>query len=151
GFRLAPRLNAPGRLGDAAPALELLLAPDRASADGLASVCEQANARRQLLQQEVLAAAIAQVEQGEAGEAGILVAAEGWHPGVVGIVAAKLVDRFCRPAAVLAGEAGVFRGSVRAARGLHAQRALGACAAHLVRYGGHEGAAGLTALASELP
>jgi single-stranded-DNA-specific exonuclease len=148
-FRLAPRLNAPGRLGDATPALDLLLA-DAASAALAADACDQANAKRQELQRAMLEEAIAICDSGAAGESALLVAREGWHPGVVGIVAAKLSERYGLPAAVLAGENGIYRGSVRSVPGLHATHALASARAHLVRYGGHEGAAGLTVRAEEL-
>jgi len=80
----------------------------------------------------------------------LVVAGSGWHPGVVGIVAAKLVDRFGCPAAVLAGDGACYRGSVRAVPGFHAQRALAACSDLLERWGGHEGAAGLTVRKDQL-
>src|SRR5262249_29026954 len=84
------------------------------------------------------------------GGAALVVAGEGWHPGVVGIVAAKLVERFHRPVAVLAGCADGFRGSVRAVSGFHAQRSLLRCQEHLDKFGGHAGAAGLTVSADRL-
>jgi single-stranded-DNA-specific exonuclease len=150
GFRIAPRLNAPGRLGDAEPALRLLLAQDASQGDVAAAECEAANQRRQDIQKTVLEEAVAAVERGEAGASALVVAGQSWHPGVVGIVAAKLVERYGRPAAVLAGDGRVYRGSVRSLGGFHAQRALARCSEHLERYGGHEGAAGLTVSAERL-
>ena len=151
GFRIGPRLNAPGRLGDAEAALRLLLAEDFTRAAAAVDECEEANLRRQEIQQRVLTEAIAAVDAGQGGETALLVAGETWHPGVVGIVAAKLVERYGRPAAVLAGDgAGAYRGSVRSVPGFHAQRTLLACQEHLVRHGGHEGAAGLTVQAERL-
>ena len=148
-LRIAPRLNAPGRLGDAAPALALLLA-DATNADERAAACEAANVERRLVQERVAAEAMQQAEAQPDGV--IVVAGAGWHAGVVGIVAAKLVDRFARPSLVIAldaaGRTGV--GSARTVPGFHLHRALHGCADLLVRYGGHAAAAGLTIDAEHL-
>ena len=152
-LRLAPRLNAPGRLGDAAPALALLLA-DAGNAEARAAACEAANVERRAVQERVLAEALAQAEaQAAASPSGVLVVAgAGWHAGVVGIVAAKLVDRFARPSLVVALDAAgaVGVGSARTVAGFHLQRAFVGCADLLVRYGGHAAAAGLTIEARHL-
>jgi len=144
-WRLGPRLNAPGRLGDAEPALRLLMAGDAAQAAAEVEVLESCNQRRRELQEKVVAEALADAEL-QAHRAAILVAREGWHPGVVGIVAAKLVEKYGRPVAVVALDAatGQGRGSVRTSGGVDVYRALAACSAELVRYGGHAAAAGLT-------
>lgn len=142
-WKLAPRLNAPGRLGDAAPALELLLAgADEATAR--AQALEEVNQRRRALQDQMVEEALAAA--GDDPGPAIVVASERWAPGVVGIVAAKLVDRFARPAFVIAVDpvTGVGRGSARSAGGVDLYRALGQCAPLLERWGGHAAAAGLT-------
>ena len=145
GMRLGPRLNAPGRLGSAALALELLLAPDAATATALAAQCEEANKKRRGVQDKVFAEALPQAEAAvRAGASMLVVWGVGWHPGVVGIVAAKLVDRFARPAAVIAVDGDTGRGSLRSVRGFHLHRALTQVEALLVRFGGHAAAAGLT-------
>jgi single-stranded-DNA-specific exonuclease len=144
GLRIGPRLNAPGRLGDAQLALDLLLASDAAEARALAAACEQANVRRRDVQERVLKQAIAEVEARRADRAALVVAGEGWHPGVVGIVAAKLVDRYARPAVVIALDGTEGRGSARTVPGVDLYRALEACGDLLVRFGGHAAAAGLT-------
>ncbi len=151
-WKLAPRLNAPGRLGDAAPALELLLAPDLYEAQLAAARCEEANVRRRELQDKMFAEALLDAQE-LSDQAAILVAREGWHPGVAGIVAAKLVDRFRKPAAVIALDAakGEGRGSLRTVSGFDLYRALEACGEHLVRYGGHAQAAGLTVATASVP
>jgi single-stranded-DNA-specific exonuclease len=141
-LRLAPRLNAPGRLGDAQPALDLLLAEDDTQAAARGQICETANQRRRELQNLVLTEAMAQAEQQH--EPVIVTAGQGWHPGVVGIVAAKLVDRFARPSLVIALEGDTGRGSARTAGRFHFYRALHACEDLLIRHGGHAAAAGLT-------
>lgn len=150
GWKLAPRLNAPGRLGDAQPALELLLA-DAARAHEAAAALESANVARRGVQDEVLAAAIRALGDGDPGPA-VVIAGEGWPSGVVGIVAAKLVERYRRPAFVIAVDpaTGVGRGSARSYGGVDLYRALGACAPMLERFGGHAAAAGLTVRASEV-
>ncbi len=151
GFRLGPRLNAPGRLGDARLGLDLLLAPDASHAVATAYALEEVNARRRTLTDVVLAAALAQVEALPSLPAALVVAGEGWAPGVVGIVAAKLVERFAVPAAVIALDGAQGRGSVRTVVGVDLYRALAVCAPHLVRWGGHAAAAGLTVATDELP
>jgi single-stranded-DNA-specific exonuclease len=142
GLRLSPRLNAPGRLGDAQPALDLLLAEDDAVAETRAAACEAANLERRAVQERVLVEALAQAESQPDGV--IVVAGQGWHPGVVGIVAAKLVDRFARPALVIALDGDVGRGSARTVANFHLHQALRGSEDLLVRYGGHAAAAGLT-------
>jgi single-stranded-DNA-specific exonuclease len=148
-FRLAPRLNAPGRLGDATPALGVLLEPDLMRARALAAECDAANRSRQVLQESVYAAAVADLDRRPPGPV-VVVAGQGWHPGVVGIVAAKLVDRYGVPAAVIALDGAVGRGSARTVPGFHLYEALRACAPHLVRYGGHAAAAGMTVEATQV-
>lgn len=143
-FRLAPRINAAGRLSQPHLAIELFLAEDLDDARRLAQLLDEANTERRRIEQGVTAAAIAVAEQQMAScnPPAIVVAGAGWHLGVIGIVAARLVDRFQRPALVvgLDGERG--RGSGRAPPGVDLFAALGAAAAHLERFGGHAAAAG---------
>jgi single-stranded-DNA-specific exonuclease len=145
GWKLSPRLNAPGRLGDAAPALSLLLSRDAAEAAGWAARIEEYNDRRRDAQTAVCAEAEA-LAQAQAGEPALVVAGDGWPSGIVGIVAAKLVEEFGKPAFVIAVDpaTGQGRGSARSAAGVNLYDALHACAGALERYGGHAGAAGLT-------
>jgi len=145
GWKIAPRLNAPGRLGDAEPALALLLAEDRASAESAADALERANAERRSEQERVTAEALASLGSRDPGPA-VVVAQTGWPSGVVGIVAARLVDIYRRPAFVIALDAasGLGRGSARTAGEIDLYRALEEASPHLVRYGGHSAAAGLT-------
>lgn len=149
-WKLAPRLNAPGRLGDAAPALELLLAGGEEAA-ARAQALEATNQRRRELQDRMVEEALAMVDTGADPGPAVVVASDQWAPGVVGIVAAKLVDRYQRPAFVLAVDAasGVARGSARSAGGVDLYRALGQCAPMLERWGGHAAAAGLTVRAAD--
>jgi single-stranded-DNA-specific exonuclease len=151
-FRLTPRLNAAGRLGDAQLALDLLLAGE-ADAERLADALEDQNTERQRVQElvwkEALAQATAQVEEDAAPA--VVVGAEGWHSGVVGIIAARLVDRFARPAIAIGFRDGEGRGSARTVSGVNLFDALGRCARHLTKFGGHASAAGMSLLIGELP
>ena len=150
-FRLTPRLNAAGRLGEAQLALDLLLADD-ADAERLAAELDDQNTERQRVQElvwkEALALATEQVEVD--GAPAIVVGAEGWHPGVVGIIAARLVDRFARPAIAIGFRDGAGRGSARTVPGVNLFDALAACAGHLTKFGGHAGAAGMSMAIGDL-
>lgn len=145
-FGLAPRLNAAGRLDHASPALELLLTRDMTQARLLAGELDKTNRQRQRLEQGILAQALDMVEQSpQLGEAACLVlAAEGWHRGVLGIVASRLTDRFNRPALLLSLENGKAVGSGRSVEGFHFQKALARLEGMLTHYGGHSQAVGLT-------
>jgi len=145
-WKLAPRINAPGRLGAAEPALSLLLA-DAETAAARAGVLEEANVQRRALQERVLAEALERV--GDDPGPAIVLAGEGWPSGIVGIIAAKLVDRYQRPAFVVGidPESGIGRGSARTAGNVDLYRALAEVArTHgcLDRFGGHAAAAGFT-------
>ncbi len=150
GFRLGPRLNAAGRLGTAQAALELLTTSDEARARALAASLDQQNRERQTVEQRTLQEAQAQLDdhwQGSAPleHAAIVVGARGWHPGVLGIVASRLMRSHHRPALVIGfDEQGLGKGSGRSIQGLSLVGALSQCAPHLDKYGGHEMAAGLT-------
>ena len=144
-FRLAPRLNAAGRLGDAGRALSLLLTRDDGLAEKLAVDLDAENTERRRLEAEVLEQAVEEIEScGQASRPALVVASEGWHPGVVGIVAARLVERYARPAVVVGVVDGVGRGSARSVDGFDVGRAVRGCAEHLIAGGGHAGAAGVT-------
>lgn len=151
-FRLAPRLNAPGRLGDASEALSLLIETDQRKARQHAEACNEMNTKRQAVQEGVLREAKAQVEAqlSNSDPAVLVVGAQGWHAGVVGIVAAKLVDVYNRPAVVIAFEEEVGRGSARTAQKFHMYQGLQSAAPLLLRYGGHAAAAGLSLHMSNL-
>jgi single-stranded-DNA-specific exonuclease len=146
GFQVAPLLNAPGRLGSAMPTLRLLLEDDPARAASLARDLAAANQQRREISAALIHEASKQVERvyGDTRPAGIVVAGDGWHHGMGGIVAGRLVDRLGVAVAVVSldGEEGV--GSVRAPRGSKLYDAVMACKDDLVRFGGHDGAAGLS-------
>lgn len=153
GFKLGPRINAAGRLDDASVGVRLLLSEDLTEARGLAAQLDKANAERQELQARIAVEALKRAEEiARGGERrSIVVCATDWHVGVVGIVAARLVERFHRPALVLAETDGVAKGSGRSIEGFHLYDALARCQSHLQRFGGHKHAAGMTLDARELP
>ena len=147
GFRLAPRLNAAGRLGRADGALELLLGDDRARGDEVAAELDLLNRERQAAEQRILLAAEAARSQAPDGPA-LVLAGEGWHPGVIGIVASRMVERHGRPCLLIALDGDSGRGSGRSIPAYDLHAGLSACAHHLGRFGGHPAAAGLEIEAS---
>ncbi len=143
GFRLAPRINAAGRLRRADAGLELLLTADEPRAAEIASELDRVNTERRMVEQRIVWEAEAQVA--ELGERfSYVLAGEGWHPGVVGIVASRIVERHHRPVVVVALEGDVGSGSARSIPGFDLLGALHASAEHLDRYGGHRAAAGMS-------
>ncbi len=154
GFRLAPRLNAAGRLADASAGVELLTTSDERRAEALARELDQANRERQELEKRILSEALSQATAAVAESAQrrtLVLSADGWHPGVIGIVASRVVERFHRPTFVVGLSDGEGRGSGRSIEGFHLYRALASCAEHLMRFGGHRHAAGLSLARSSLP
>lgn len=144
GFRIAPRLNAPGRLGDPDQALALLLTKDLTTASGLAAAIEQTQLQRRVVQAKIVEEALEDVAtMGLDALAGIVVARQGWHPGVVGIVAGKLAESLGKPTIVIGLEGATGRGSVRGPGGFPLYDALCACKDDLVGFGGHQAAAGV--------
>lgn len=149
GFILGPRLNAAGRIGSALRGVQLLMTEDEHEANTIARELEELNGQRQELDRATLADARDMVAELEPDSTfGIVLAKEGWHPGVIGIVASRLVEEFGRPAILIALEGDTGKGSGRGVpRGdpifdLHG--ALGRCSDLLLRYGGHRAAAGIT-------
>ncbi len=153
GFKLGPRINAAGRLDDASVGVRLLLTTDPQEARRLAEQLDRANQERQELQQKISVEAIARAEELGSPEQrrSLVVSAAGWHVGVVGIVASRLVERFHRPAVVLAEDGGTSKGSARSVEGFHLYDSLAACSGHLQKFGGHKHAAGMTLATSEIP
>jgi single-stranded-DNA-specific exonuclease len=146
-FRLAPRINAAGRLCRPQIALELLLAADGETAKPLAERLEELNRERQQVEDRILREAVAQVEkwpEPRRRARGYVVAGEEWHEGVIGIVASRLVERYRRPVVLIAGAEPVWKGSGRSIPAFDLHDALGACASRLERWGGHRAAAGLS-------
>jgi single-stranded-DNA-specific exonuclease len=151
GFRLAPRINASGRLCRPEAALALLLTDDKDEANVLAEELEGLNRERQAVEERILREAIEQVEswpEARRRRRGYVVAGDGWHEGVIGIVASRLVERYNRPVVLIAGTDGDWKGSGRSVGAFDLHGGLAACEQHLLRFGGHRAAAGLT-IASE--
>jgi single-stranded-DNA-specific exonuclease len=146
-FRLAPRINAAGRLCHPRAALDLLLTDDRKEADRLAGELEALNRDRQAVEERILREAIAQVDEwpeARRRQRGYVVAGGDWHRGVIGIVASRLVERYHRPVVLIAGGEDEWTGSGRSIPSFDLHGALAACAGHLERWGGHRAAAGLS-------
>lgn len=153
-FRLAPRINAAGRLYRADAGVELLLTADEGRAEEIAAELGRANSERRAREREVDTAAEAarrELPERLREAPGLVLAGEDWHPGVVGIVASRLVERHHRPVVVVSldGEGG-GRGSGRSIPGFDLHAALAACAEHLLSFGGHPAAAGLSLRAENL-
>ncbi|MSO57691.1 MAG: single-stranded-DNA-specific exonuclease RecJ [Thermoleophilia bacterium] len=146
-FRLAPRINAAGRLGRPDTALELVLAEDTQTAERLAGELERLNRERQVVEERIARSAAATIDswndERRAGRA-YVVCGEDWHQGVLGIVASRLVERYRRPVVLIARSADGWKGSGRSIPSFDLHAGLAACAEHLERFGGHRAAAGLS-------
>lgn len=145
GFRIGPRLNAAGRLEDARPAARLLMTRDPVLAESLASHLEELNSRRQAMEREITGQALQQVrEQPDFGTARSLVVSGDWNPGLIGLTAGKLCEKFYLPAVALSLQGDTAVGSCRSIPGVHIFGMLQHCGDLLTRFGGHAQAAGLT-------
>lgn len=151
-YQLAPRLNATGRLADAQDALSLVMSRDMGEAQHLAEQMDQLNQQRRAIEQATLKAASAQVAQMDLQSLrSIVVYGADWNPGVVGLTAGKLVERWNYPAIALCKNGEGLSGSGRSAGAVDLHAALSACAPLLTRFGGHRMAAGLALLEENLP
>jgi single-stranded-DNA-specific exonuclease len=152
-FSLAPRLNAAGRVDSGEAALALLLTDEERQAGLIAEQLDKLNHTRQVVEERILTEALARIERAPALAEGpaLVVAGVDWHPGVIGIVASRLVDQFHLPAAVISIHEGVGKGSLRSVAGVNLFTALKTCAAHLIKFGGHTMAAGITLSAEAIP
>jgi single-stranded-DNA-specific exonuclease len=149
GFRLAPRINAAGRLHRADAGVELMLTDDPGRAEAIAKELDAANAERRFTEQRILFEAEAQAaEQGD--RVAYVLAGEGWHPGVIGIVASRIAERHHRPAVVIALDGETGTGSGRSIPAFDLLGGLNACAEHLQRHGGHRAAAGCAIAAADV-
>jgi single-stranded-DNA-specific exonuclease len=146
-FRVAPRINAAGRMASADDVVELFLTSDPERARAIAAQLHQLNQERQETEAEIAQAILEECERTPvtAGQAALVFCGRDWHRGVVGIVASRLVERFCRPAVVLSSDAatGEAQGSGRSIAGFHLLEALESMAELFTRFGGHKQAAGL--------
>ena len=145
GYVLAPRINAVGRMGAAATALDLLLTEDPDEARRLVDVLEEENRTRQEADRRTLGEALGllALEFDPDRDFGVVLGADGWHPGVIGIVASRVAERVHRPTVLVAWSGDEGRGSARSISGFHLYDAIHACSHHLTRFGGHRQAAGM--------
>lgn len=150
-FRLAPRINASGRLDDASRPIEMLLSSDLAAAREIARELDGFNRERQEIEAAITAQAIEMAESHWGHAAGLILHSPDWHPGVVGIVASRVSQHFHRPAIILGAEGAVAKGSGRSVAGIDLVEALKPCAEHLEKWGGHPMAVGVSASPDLLP
>ena len=152
GFILAPRLNALGRMDRALLGVDLLLAEDQEQATTIARHCEERNRERQELDRAILESVMRRVDALDLDDTwGIALADEGWHPGVIGIVASRVVEQTGRPTFLVAVNDGVGKGSGRSIPAFDLHAALGECSDLLIKHGGHRAAAGLTIAPEQMP
>ncbi|HSR87878.1 MAG TPA: DHHA1 domain-containing protein, partial [Pontiella sp.] len=146
GFQLGPRINAAGRIGEPMQALRLLTTDDPIEARNIAKLLDRTNGERRDIEARMADAAFAEIDEyfDASQHFGLVVAREGWHPGVVGIVASRVSRHYNRPAIIMGiDEDGSARGSCRSIEGFDLLEGLKACDAHLATYGGHKMAAGV--------
>lgn len=152
GYILGPRLNAVGRLGNAMRGVELLLTDDPGEANEIARELEELNQRRQSLDRTTLDEAMRIVDTIDLDETfGLVLAKQGWHAGVIGIVASRIVEQVSRPVVMVALDGDTGKGSGRSISAFDLHAGLAACREHLVRFGGHRAAAGITVQSALIP
>ena len=146
GFGLAPRINAAGRIGDVNRALELLITENKAEADNIATYLCSVNRERQLVENLIFEEAISQIESNHDfdNDKIIVLVSDSWHLGVIGIVASKITERYKLPSILISIDGDVGKGSGRSIKGFNINEAISECKHLLIKYGGHELAAGLT-------
>ncbi len=143
-FQIAPRINAAGRLKKALKALRLLITDNKEEAELLAKELDSDNSTRQAIEERIFREAIQMVKEEDRAQKGVVLFSEGWHPGVIGIVASRMVEHLSRPCVLIAIDGDTAKGSVRGVRNFNVIEGLRACDEYLSRYGGHYSAAGLT-------
>ncbi|MDE7168761.1 MAG: single-stranded-DNA-specific exonuclease RecJ [Mucispirillum sp.] len=144
GFQLAPRINAMGRMGSSDKSLKLLITQNRKEARSLAGELDNENKYRQTIEREILQKTFELIEKNKYdSDDAIVIAEDGWHPGVIGIVASRVVDKYYRPTVILTDDNGVYKGSARSIPGFHLYNELNALSDMLISFGGHKYAAGV--------
>lgn len=146
GFGIAPRINAAGRIGDVNKALQLLITENKAEADSIATYLCSVNRERQLIENMIFEEAVKQIESNHDfdNDKVIVLVSDSWHLGVIGIVASKITERYKLPSILISIDGGVGKGSGRSVKGFNINEAISECKHLLIKYGGHELAAGLT-------
>lgn len=152
GYNMAPRLNAAGRIGEAVRGVELLTAPDYSKAYEIAQFLDQQNRKRQEIEAGIFQEAMAQVEQSELlqNRKSLVLSSDTWHPGVIGIVASRMVERFHKPTILISFAGGDGKGSGRSIERLNLYQAVRSCSHMLLSFGGHEYAVGLSMARAQL-
>ncbi|HET7290209.1 MAG TPA: single-stranded-DNA-specific exonuclease RecJ [Thermodesulfobacteriota bacterium] len=153
GFKLGPRINASGRLSTAGKAVELFISDDLSDAREIAKALSRENSNRQSIEGEILSDAVSQIESvpGILNPNSIVIASPDWHPGIIGIVASRIVERYERPAILIAIDRnGIGKGSGRSVEGVNIYSALSECRELFEQFGGHEQAAGLSIRAEKI-
>ena len=151
-FRLAPRLNAAGRLRHASMGCDLLTTSSDKNARGIAEELNRENSRRQGIERNIFSDIVRQFEANpQLLQRSVVLDQQGWHEGVIGIVASRLVNRYMRPVVLIAVTDGMGKGSARSPNGFDMFQALKGCAQYLEKFGGHQAAAGLTLRAENIP
>ena len=146
-MQIDTKINATGRVGKASNAVKLLIEDDESKIDSLLAIIDEDNKKRRFIQDQVTSEALVQAEAclRENPEINSLVlSSTGWHPGVIGIVASKMVDKFHRPCAVITLNDQIGKGSLRTNNGINLFEVLKKCESSLTQFGGHAGAAGIT-------
>jgi single-stranded-DNA-specific exonuclease len=149
-YSLIPRINAAGRLDDASDVVELFLTHEKDVARAMASVLETQNKKRQRIEGDVFQSALSMINTDEVGNS-IILSSDDWHPGVIGIVASRLVDMFYRPVFLFSVRDSVAKGSARSIPPLHLYEAIAGCSELLLGFGGHRQAAGLSLSPGNMP
>lgn len=144
GYVLAPRINAAGRIACASRAVELLLTKDEAQADKIAEELCEINKLRQATEQKIYEQAVEMIEASGGDDRFLVLAYDGWHQGVIGVVASKIAERYSRPCILFSLDGDTAKGSGRSIKGFSLMDALSSCGDLLLEYGGHELAAGLS-------
>lgn len=152
-FSLAPRINAVGRMGEAIRAVQLFITDDEKEAVDLATILEMENSERRKIDEATFSHALQKAENeiDLDNDIGIVLHDNNWHPGVIGIVASRMVEKYYRPAVMLSTVDGVAKGSARSISGFNVYKALQECEDLLIQYGGHEAAAGLAMEIEKIP
>jgi len=152
-FAIAPRINAVGRMGDAGRAVELFITNDPVEAERLADVLEEENLERRKVDSATFSQVVREVEESFdfKNDHGIVLHNDNWHPGIIGIVASRLVEKYYRPSIMLSTIDGIARGSARSIVGFNIYHALEKCEDILVQFGGHAAAAGVAIEIEKIP
>jgi len=152
-YGLAPRINAVGRLGHALPAVELLVTRNHFQAMKIAGILEEENRRRKEIDTKTLVEALAKIESSynPKEDVTIVLASDEWHPGVIGIVASRIIEKYYRPTVMITIDSGIGKGSARSIPNFDLHSALKACSDLFLQFGGHKYAAGLTIQEANIP